>query len=109
MQIRFTLKKKEASMALVLTTWLMHGVEWKITTRYAMNIAWADRSPFDSSLESTVGVDSDVWKSELSVYVSTKNVNVDIQSYSFLIWMYSNPIFNIIRIRHYPNYLTKIW
>jgi hypothetical protein len=23
-------------------------------------------------------------------------------------WMYSNPILNIIRIRHYPNYPTKI-
>jgi hypothetical protein len=62
----------------------------------------------DSSLECRVGMDSDVWKSELSVFVSTKNVNVDIHSYSFLIWMYSNPICNIIRIRHYPNYPTKI-
>jgi hypothetical protein len=24
-----------------------------------------------------------------------------------VIWIYSNPFFNIIRIRHYPNYPTK--
>jgi hypothetical protein len=36
----------------------------------------------------------------ISVFVFVFNMDVR--------WMYSNPIFNIIRIRHYPNYSTKI-
>jgi hypothetical protein len=59
-----------------------------------------------------VGMDSDVWKSKLSVFVSAKNVNMDIHiriRFNMDVrWMYSNPIFNITRIRHYPKYLTKI-
>jgi hypothetical protein len=61
----------------------------------------------------SVGMDSDVWKSQLSVFVSAKTLiwlfvfvfvfNRDVR------WMYPNPIFNIIYIRHYLNYPTKIW
>jgi hypothetical protein len=36
----------------------------------------------------------------ISVFVFVFNMDVR--------WMYSNPIFNIILIRHYPNYSTKI-
>jgi hypothetical protein len=57
-------------------------------------------------------MDSDVWKSELSVSVSAKNVNMNIRiriHFNMDVrWMYSNLIFIIIRIRHYPNYSTKI-
>jgi hypothetical protein len=35
----------------------------------------------------------------ISVFVIVFNMNVR--------WMYSNPIFSIIRIRHYPKYPTK--
>jgi hypothetical protein len=34
----------------------------------------------------------------ISVFIFVFNMDVR--------WMYSNPIFNIIRIRHYPNYPT---
>jgi hypothetical protein len=49
-----------------------------------------------------------VWKPELFVFVSAKNFNME---FVFVFnmdagWMYSNPIFNIIHIRHYPNYPT---
>jgi hypothetical protein len=51
-----------------------------------------------------------MWKSELSVFLSAKKANVEsIFVFGFnthvvkWIWMYSNPIFNIIRY-----YLTKI-
>jgi hypothetical protein len=35
----------------------------------------------------------------ISVFVFVFNMDVR--------WMYANPVFNIIRIRHYPNYSTK--
>jgi hypothetical protein len=50
------------------------------------------------------GMESDVWKSELSVFIKNPNMefifvfffNMDVKL------MYLNSIFNIIRIRHYP-------
>jgi hypothetical protein len=59
---------------------------------------------------SHIRMDSDVRKSELSVFVSAKNVNIEsVFVFNMNVrWMYSNPVFNIIHIQHYPNYLTKI-
>jgi hypothetical protein len=57
-------------------------------------------------------MDLDVWKSELSVFVSAKNINIkSVFVFVFnmdVTWMYLNMIFNIIRIRHYTNYPTYL-
>jgi hypothetical protein len=78
---------------------------WRIGSAASCHLR-RTRSPSTTGLY--LGMDSDVWKSELSyllkmliwIYVFVFIFNMDVR------WMYSNPIFNIIRIRHYPKYPT---
>jgi hypothetical protein len=70
-----------------------------------------DKVPFAMRIvvvQSLLGMDSVVWKSELSVFVSASYANMDIRirirfQYGCQMDVFE-PIFNIIRTRHYPNY-----
>jgi hypothetical protein len=48
----------------------MEAAEWH---------AWEASARMEDEWRQCVGMDSDVWKSELSVFVSAKNVNMDIR------------------------------
>jgi hypothetical protein len=46
---------------------------------HAAHTYWRGADAADRSVWARIGMDSDVWKSELSVFVSAKNVNMDIR------------------------------